>query len=68
MKKHLLNFFSKPSLLGKVGSSSGFRRRSDESFMIPFMAVIVGVGSGVYIFQEPLRQASEDVKAEHKKK
>ena len=68
MKTQLFSFFSKSIVSGKIGGKTGFRRRSDESIMIPFMATIVGIGSGVYIFQEPLRQASEDVKAEHEKK
>lgn len=42
----------------------GFRPRTDTNYVQAF-AVILGMGSGYYIFAAPLREASSDVVKEH---
>ncbi len=51
-------------LFGARHGLRGFRPRSETNYMNLF-AVVLGVGTGVYIFQQPLQEAVKDVSKEH---
>lgn len=49
--------------LGGRQALRGFRPRSETNYLKAF-AVVLGVATGIYVFDQPLQQAAVDIKQE----